>query len=363
VTAKASGLPNVVGTTASDGQRHREITSTLPKSPGFGRHPASMLVTSVAYPAFDGTPAYTDTYNYIVGGDPLVTSVTKSVTGGPTTTLTTTVDLLGRVVSYTDANGNTTATTYDQPGRVTSSCFTPSGGSSCASTMSTSYDSHGRVANDSYNGTVADTPAYDSDSDLTGASYGNGTSLSYTYDPEGRTTAESFKQSGGTGLFSDTDVLSQAGDVQSDTEDGPGGGQFGAATYTYDTAGRLVTANGDGQDLSYTYASSGGCGTLNGAGLNSDRTSMSDTNLSTNAETNTTYCYGNNDQLTSYTATGSGPVTPGYDTTDGNTASLGNESFTYDAQDQVVSITSSTQTITYARDHLRPGRARTRGGA
>ena len=123
------------------------VASRLAASDGWTctTYDARGRVTSVAYPAFDGTPAYTDTYNYIVGGNPLVTSVTKSVSGGPTTTLTTTVDLLGRPVSYTDANGNVTTTTYDQVGRVTSTCFTPSGGSSCASTVGSSYDNHGRV--------------------------------------------------------------------------------------------------------------------------------------------------------------------------------------------------------------------------
>jgi RHS repeat-associated protein len=281
-------------------------------------------VTSVQYPAFDGTPAYTDTYNYIVGGNPQVTSVTKSVSGGPTTTITTTVDLLGRVVSYTDANGNATTTSYDQVGRVTSTCFTPSGGSSCASTVGTTYDSHGRVANDSYNASVVDTPAYDSDSDLTGDSYGNGTSLGYTYDTEGRTTAESFLQSGGSQLLSDTEVLSQAGDVQTDTEDGPSG-QVGAETYAYDSAGRLITANGDGKDISYGYSSTGGCGALVGAGANSDRTQMTETNTSTSQTTASTYCYGDDDQLTSYQSeveVGTYPVTvttPGYDN-DGNTS-------------------------------------------
>ena len=303
------------------------LASRLAASDGWtcSSYDARARVTSVQYPAFDGTPAYSETYNYIVGGNPLVTSVTKSVTGGPTTTLTTAVDLLGRVVSYTDANGNVTTTSYDQPGRVTSSCFTPAGGSSCASTLSTNYDSYGRVAYDSYNGTVVDTPVYDANSDLTGAGYGNATTLGYTYDPEGRTTAESFKQSGGSELFSDTDVLSQAGDVQTDTEDGPGGSQVGAATYAYDSAGRLTTADGDGQDLSYSYAPSGGCGTLSGAGLNSDRTTMSDTNTSTSTTTATTYCYGTNDQLTGYDAVpSSGAVTvvsPSYDS-DGNTTQL-----------------------------------------
>ena len=109
-----------------------------------------------------------------------------------------------------------------------------------------------------------------------------------------------------------------------DTEDGPSG-QVGAETYAYDSAGRLITANGDGQDISYGYSSIGGCGALIGAGANSDRTQMTETNTSTSQTTSSTYCYGTDDQLTSYQSeveAGSYPVTvttPSYDT-DGNTS-------------------------------------------
>ena len=184
-------------------------------------------VTEVSYPALGTTPAYTDTYDYQVGGDPLVTSVTKAVSGGASSTITTTVDLLGQTVSYTDANANTTTTTYDQAGRATSSCTTPAGAGSCASTLATTYDNLGRVASDSYNGATADTPSYDAYSNLTGAAYGNGTALGYTYDAEGRLTGESFTQSGGATLVSDSEALSQAGDVESDTEAGPSAGGLG----------------------------------------------------------------------------------------------------------------------------------------
>jgi RHS repeat-associated protein len=308
--------------------------------------------TSVSYPAFDGAPAYTDTNNYAVGNDPLVTSVTKAVSGGPTTTLTTTVNLLGQTVSYTDANGNTTTTSYDQVGRVTST-----GGS--FGTVVTTYDSDGQVQNNSYNGTTEDTPAYDANDDLTGDTYGNGTSLSYGYDTGGRLYSEAFDQAGGSALFSDTEGLSQAGDVLTDTEDGPGGGSVGSDTYAYDSAGRLSTADGEGQDLSYTYSPSGGCGALTGAGANSDRTEESDEAIATGVTTTTSYCYGNDDQVQSYTAqVGSGTPTTtnaAYDS-DGNTITLGDQTFTYDAQDYVASETttvgSTTTVVTYELDAM-----------
>jgi RHS repeat-associated protein len=311
-------------------------------------------VAQVSYPAFGATPAYTDTYDYevAVGGmpDPLVTSVTKAVQGGPTTTITTTVDLLGRTVSYTDAEGDTTTTTYDQAGRTTGSCTTPAGATSCASTLATSYDSSDRVSSDSYDGSVVDTPAYDAGSDLTGAAYANGTSLAYTYDAGDRLTAESFAQAGGATLLADTEALSQAGNVVSDTEAGPSG-PLGTVGYTYDTAGRLTSADGDGEDLSYSYSPSDSCGTLAGAGLDSDRTSMTSTSTSTGVQSTTNYCYGADDRLSSYSPGANGAVTPTYDA-DGNTVGLGGQSFTYDAQDHVVSMSTATSTTTYTLDAL-----------
>lgn len=117
-------------------------------------------------------------------------------------------------------------------------------------------------------------------------------------------------------------------------------------SYAYDSAGRLSGANGDGEDLFYSYASSGGCGALASAGLNSDRTSMA--NLTTGTTTN--YCYGSNDQLTSYSS-GPGIVTPSYDG-DGNTTNIAGETVTYDAQGHMVSMSSATKTVTYVLDAL-----------
>ena len=283
-------------------------------------------VVAVAYPAFGAAPAYTDSYDYEVGGDPLVTSVTKAVSGGATTTLTTTVNFLGQVISYTDANGGTTTTTYDQAGRVLSTCTVPAGGSTCAAALSTSYDNYGRVAADDVNGALADTPAYDANSDLVGGTYANGTTLAYGYDTEGRLYSEAFDQAGGATLLSDSESLSQAGDVLTDAQAGPAG-PLGSATYAYDSAGRLSSADGFGEDLSYAYSPVGGCGALSGAGANSDRTAMTSTNTATGLVTASSYCYGTDDQLSSYQSqaeTGSWPLTgvsSSYDA-DGNTTEM-----------------------------------------
>lgn len=69
-----------------------------------------------------------------MGNNPLVTSVAD-----PVGTITTTVDLLGRIVSYSDAAGTNTTTTYDQAGRPVGSANTARGWSAAMA-----YDDAGR---------------------------------------------------------------------------------------------------------------------------------------------------------------------------------------------------------------------------
>ena len=69
--------------------------------------------------------ARTVTHNYAVGGDPLTSSVSDDKG-----TITTTVDLLGRTVAYTDATGARTAT------RRIQAMIATSGGTSVATRLS-----------------------------------------------------------------------------------------------------------------------------------------------------------------------------------------------------------------------------------
>ncbi|MEY2472347.1 MAG: hypothetical protein QOK28_1676, partial [Actinomycetota bacterium] len=70
-------------------------------------------VSELDVPANGTSPARTVISNFAVGGNPLVTS-TSDAQGA----IQTTTDLLGRVVGYVDALGNTTLTTYDRNGLV-----------------------------------------------------------------------------------------------------------------------------------------------------------------------------------------------------------------------------------------------------
>ena len=63
-----------------------------------------------------GTDERLVTYDYAVDGNRLKTSVTD-----PAGTITTTVDLLGRVVRYEDVAHSVTTSAYDQAGRLVTS--------------------------------------------------------------------------------------------------------------------------------------------------------------------------------------------------------------------------------------------------
>jgi YD repeat-containing protein len=60
-------------------------------------------------------------------------------------TITTTVDLLGRVVSYVDVHGTRTDTSYDQAGRVASELVTPPNPLDAAQEIIYTNDDAGRI--------------------------------------------------------------------------------------------------------------------------------------------------------------------------------------------------------------------------
>jgi YD repeat-containing protein len=239
-------------------------------------------VYQVVYPAINGVSApHTVTYTYSVGGNPLVSSVMDSATSR---TITTTVDLLGRTVAYTDARGITTVTTYDRAGRDVSDVTTAATGGG-TSTIATAYLDDGRVSSVSLDGNVVAVPSYTTAGELSTVSYptgtgdaGNGVSLSsITRDPQGDETAVGWTVPG-SHSFGDTETLSQAGRVMTDTTT-VDGATSAAWTYGYDTAGRLVSGVsavvGSRPTLtySYSYAGTGGCGADTGAGKDSARSS------------------------------------------------------------------------------------------
>lgn len=316
-------------------------------------------ISQQSIPALNGAAARTINYNYSVGGNPLVSSVTD---GEGTTT--TTIDLLGRVVAYVDSTGTTTTTSYNQAGQAWQQVLAAPGGGT--STVNTSYLDDGRVNSVTLDGKTVASANYNSAAQLTGVSYptgtgnsGNGSSLTgVTYDAAGRQTTESWSLPN-SHTYSDSLILSQAGRATADNSTIDGATQA-AWSYGYDNAGRLTSASlaavGARPTVTYGYgfAASGGCGADPNAGLDSARTSQTVT-VGTGAPQTTTYCTDYATRLTSVGGVGAIPSSQITYNGHGSMTQLGAQSFVYDASDRVTSLSvtgtgGATQTVSYGLD-------------
>ena len=294
--------------------------------------------TSTSHPAFGGEAARTVTHTWAVGDNPLVTAISD-----PAGTITTTIDLLGRVVASTDVWNQTTTTAYDQAGRLTST-------SGPAGTHGYVYDNAGRLTAQTLDGQPIANLTYSTAKELTSVSYpggtgnaGNGTSLSTIgRDTAGRTTGLTWTLNGST--VTDTVTRSQTGRVIDQTIDGVDPNPTGP-NYGYDPAGRLLDAWTPGHHHTYSYTPSGGCGYLTTAGANTNRTASTD-----NGATPVTSCYDAADRLTTTTEpTLTGPIT--YDP-HGNTTTIGGQTLGYDNADRHLQTVTGTTTVRYLRDAL-----------
>ncbi len=314
--------------------------------------------TQASYPANGSSSARTVVHNYAVGGDPLTTSVND--TAG---TITAVSDLLGRSVSYTDVYGTVTTAQYEAlTGRTLSTTTTPSGGT--ASTKSYTYDLDGKVTTVTLDGTSIATVSYKTNQQIDTVTYSNGTSLSAaTLDPNtGASTGIAWAFASG-GPLSDSVIRSQSGRILEDTL--TDGGTAHVSLYSYDAAGRLVSAGIDASSatatpsnqLSYGFGATAGC-TNNNAGKDGNRTAFTDVHGTSTSSV--AYCYDNADRLTATTA--SNPPT-GADSglhgavvgeselrRHGNTTKLDTQVLTYDTVDRHLSTTVGTTTVTYKRD-------------
>lgn len=290
-------------------------------------------------PAYGGSPARTVSYNYAVGTNPLVTSVSDSAG-----TILATADLLGRTVSYTDVLAQTTLSTFDQVGRLETTNG-PGG------RRDVTYDDAGRVeaqhlgpAGSLVLGTLVADPTYKpTTKELSSVVYSNGTRLGTPgRDQAGRADHLEWTPATppATPLADDRVTYSQSGRIIENFIDGidayPSGNNL-----TYDGVGRLIGARVPGHVLSYAFSPTGGCGAMATAGANTNRTSVIDNGITT------TSCYDGGDRLTS--TSGGLVLSPTYDS-HGNTITMGTQTMTYDGADRHVSTTEGATVITYQRD-------------
>ncbi len=333
-----------------------------------GSYPANGGVARTATTGYSTTGTYDTNGNPL--GDPLtVWSQDNGVAGSPTSgKITTVTDLIGQVTSYTDVWGTITTSTYNRLGQLLKQISTPSGQS--AKYQSFTYNIDGQFASESKDGPVIATVTYTMGR-VTQISYPSGTGNTGTgvvgsvgYDDAGAQISLSWAFPAGQNGISDTVVRSQTGRILRDTlTDGP---SSYPSTYSYDTIGRLVSAQIPHHQLSYGYASSGGCGANAGAGADGNRTSYSDSKDGATAFT-TTYCYDNADRLTATTTanpvTGANPLasTPLSSATGGNlvydargnTTVLADQTMSYDGADRhlgTVTTGGGGATIGYLRD-------------
>ena len=287
-------------------------------------------------PAYGARPARSVAYDHAVGGNPFVTSVTD-VAG----TVSTTVDLLGRVVAYRDVWGDVTTSTYDRAGRLTARNG-PLGAEAFT------YDPAGRLLSESLDGVTLATVAYDTAGELVSVAYpANNTALAaLTRDPVGRVTGVTWALAGGVTL-TDTVSRSQAGRVVDESVDGTDADPTGP-NFAYDAVGRLSAARVPGHTLAYGYTDQGaGCPGVGAipSGRNTNRTFLTDNTVTTS------YCYDHADRLTATTDSTVG--TPAYDT-HGNTTTLGAGAGThtlgYDSSDRHTTTVNGAVTVTYTRD-------------
>lgn len=287
--------------------------------------------------AFGGSSSRTVTYNFNVGGNPLVVSATDS-----SGTITTTLDLLGRTVSYADANGNTTTSTYDTIGRLASHSG-PKG-----SEVYT-YDNYNRVTNYALDGNNLAQPTYDQYGRLSSVAYSTGGTLKATLNYDTTTGAQNsvtYNLSDGSSV-TDAVTRTQSGKINQDTV--TSGSSSLVSSYGYDTAGRLTSASVGSNTYSYSFGTqNSSCGT--GSNMNPDSGKSSNRTSQTINGATTTYCYNYADQLLS----SSDPTASSaqYDS-HGNMTNLGSTNpmtFGYDATDRNTSISQNGTSTSYARD-------------
>jgi RHS repeat-associated protein len=237
-------------------------------------------VVTTAVPAFGGEAARTTTNNWAVGGNPLVTS-----SGDAKGTITTTKDLLGRTVSYSDVHGNWTGYGYDDLGRQVR-LYGDMG------EQGFTFDNFNRLTEQRFDNTVVARPYYDAYGQLDHVDYPAANNLglaAITRDPNGRTSGYTWRLNDGTQV-NDAVNRSQSGQVLTNITSA--GSQELWRTYRYDLAGRLTSADIGPHTYQYGFgASSCGAGANPNSGKNSNRTSQVIDGVTTS------FCYDYADRL------------------------------------------------------------------
>jgi RHS repeat-associated protein len=253
-------------------------------------------------------------------------------------------DTLGRMTSYTDADGNVSTSTYDLLSQVATNSdgkatrtYTYDGGSERRGLPTQVVDSQ----LGSFTGT------YDAAGTLTSQSWPNGITVTTGYDETAAPSTQTYVKTG-CGLPDctlHTEVVHRsAHDQQRDRTS-----TLSTQRYGYDNSGRLTwvndTVNGSCATRNYTFSPSGNRNALTSYAPATDGQCQSTTSASS-----TTWTYDTADRVTtagySYDILGRTSAVPSADTTSGG------ESLTptYHVNDLVRTLTQGTRTTTYTLD-------------
>ena len=233
-----SGVPNLPVTTYAY-NRLNDVTSTTETVGAASRtttnaYDTSGRPTTRSVSSSDGTsvPPITDTYN-ASSGEPATTSATYS--DSVTRTISRVYDSLGRLTSYTDADGNLSTMTYDLLDR-------PATTNDGKGTQTWTYDSTTGLPTglaDSAAGSFSAT--YDADGELLTETLPNGLRAENTYDETRELVHRSYVKV--TNCASNCTWLDFGGSRSIHDQWLSLSGTLGSQSYTYDAAGRLTRAN------------------------------------------------------------------------------------------------------------------------
>lgn len=308
------------------------------------------------------TPPHTTTYGYDAAG-----RVTRQVEPGDGTTPVTTTfgyDAAGNRTRLTDGRGNATWYTFNTLGLPESTIepATATAPDPSDRTWTTAYDKAGQAVTATEPGGVKQTSAYDAlgrvtSSTATGAGTTTGGHL-FTYDLAGRmlTAATDAPATPDTFTYNDRGQLLTAT------------GPSGTSSYTYDDAGQMTAGTSAAGTATYAYDNAGQltgvAEPLTGAALSYhyDQDGNPDTVGYGTGKDTRTFGYDDLDRLTSDTLTTPGGATVaattyGYDRNDQlttkattGTAGAGTDTYTYDPSGRLSSWTRGTTTTDYGWD-------------
>ncbi|WP_330330503.1 PA14 domain-containing protein [Streptomyces sp. NBC_00536] len=249
-------------------------------------------ITRMSMPGNSSLDAWTVDYHSAYGGDPLTLKAVQH-----DHFLLNTVDLLGRAVHFTDAQGVGTDTVYDRAGRAEQERVTPPSKADAVQVKRTAHDAAGRILSVALDGRQLAAAEYDTAGQVQRVRYANGTRLSVDRDEAGRITAKNWTLADGTSVPTAV-TRSRSGTVVDESVDGRDG-LPGAPDFRYDATGRLVTAFIGGHEYGrdFTAKAPADCpaGSSPDAGRNGNVTGTTDRTAAATKVTG--YCYDEADRL------------------------------------------------------------------